>query len=138
MKTVMKKILIVLVMTAIVASALPLFVNAATSQKELDYEIGNEHYTVIFEDGFSEDQMKFIAKSLLGIEDETAKPYGLMCTLFGHNYEDKGCVDVITHKTRASAPRCLCESYLVTICSRCEDTVYTLMGKSYISCCPVD
>lgn len=137
MKTLMKKLLILLAMTTFVAFALPLFVNAFAVQNELDYEIGENHYTVIFEGELSEGKKDIIAKRILGIEVETAEPYGLMCTLFGHNYEETTAV-IITHKARTSAPRCKREIYQVKVCSRCDDTVYTLDTRDYIYCCSAD
>lgn len=138
MKTFMKKAFVLLVMAAIVASALPLFVNAYDEQNTLEYEMEDKHCTVVFEGELSAKQKDLIAKRLLGIEVETAESYGLMCTLFGHKYGAESGVDVITHKVRASAPRCLSERYLVKVCSRCDDTVATLKSQTYISCCPVD
>lgn len=138
MKTFMKKTFVLFVMIAVVASVLPLFVNASATQNTLEYEIEDQHYTVVFEDELLEEQKDLIAKHLLGIEVETPVPAGLMCTLFGHKYGDKSTVEVITHKARASAPRCRREFYEVQVCSRCDDMVSTRVGQGYIYCCPAD
>lgn len=138
MKTLMKKILIILIMTTIVVSALPLITNASGTKNELEYEMEDKHCTVVFEDAIPEGKRELIAKRLLGIEVESAETYGLMCTLFGHKYGEEGFVDVITHKVRASAPRCRSERYLVKVCTRCDDMATTLISQTYISCCPVD
>lgn len=137
MKTLLTKILVLLILTVIVASVLPLLVNASDLQNQLEYEMGETHYTVIFEDDLSNEQKGLIAKRILGIDEGFVHSYGLMCTLFGHNYEETT-AEIITHKVRTSAPRCLRERYRVQVCSRCDDMVYTLQSKTYISCCPVD
>lgn len=137
MKTLMKKILILLFVATIVASALPLIVNASAVQNELDYEIDETHYTVLFEDELSVKRKELIARRILGIEAEKAEPYGLMCTLFGHNYEETPAV-IITHKARATAPRCRRDIYQAKVCSRCDDTVYTHDTMDYIYCCSAD
>ena len=137
MKTLMKSFIVVLFMIAIFASVLPLLVKASDVQSELDYDLEETHYTVILSNDLSEGHKELIAKSLLGIKVDTAEPYGIMCTLFGHKYEETT-AEIITHKVRASAPRCSRERYRVQVCSRCDDIVYTLQSQTYISCCPVD
>lgn len=134
MKKLTMRILVLLVLTSIVASALPLFANASEAQNTLEYVIEDENYTVIFENELSQERMELIAKRLLGIEVETVAPYGLLCTLFGHKYDDGTLVEAITHNARTSAPRCLSEYYLVKVCSRCEDIDSTLISQTYIYC----
>lgn len=65
-------------------------------------------------------------------EDTTA--YGLMCTLFGHKLELSG-ASTITHKVSATAPRCLCKTYAIEACTRCDYVTTELIATEYISCC---
>ncbi len=67
-------------------------------------------------------------------EDDGAATYGLMCTLFGHKLESSS-VTAVTHKVRATAPRCRRDIYTVETCSRCDYTNSTLKASSYIACC---
>ncbi len=67
-------------------------------------------------------------------EDDGAAAYGLTCTLFGHKLESS-VVTAVTHKAKATDPRCLQETYNVETCSRCDYTNSTLLSSSYISCC---
>lgn len=60
--------------------------------------------------------------------------YGLMCTLFGHKLESS-VITAITHKARATDPRCLRERYNTEVCSRCDYTNSVLISSEYISCC---
>ena len=95
-------------------------------------------YTVEFENtNLSEEQREAIAHNLVFGEDDTVQTYGLMCTLFGHNTEENK-VSVITHKVKTTSPRCKRESYLVTICTRCDYQEQELTSTSYIVCCPID
>jgi len=67
-------------------------------------------------------------------DDDGAATYGLTCTLFGHKIESS-VVSVITHKAKATSPRCLQERYNTETCSRCDYTNATLLSSSYIVCC---
>ena len=66
--------------------------------------------------------------------DEIASTYGLTCTLLGHDYEYSD-VTTITHKARATAPRCLKKTYNHGVCSRCDAQTNTLRSSVYIACC---
>ena len=76
---------------------------------------------------------KFIADYFNG-EDEGATTYGLTCTLFGHKIETTT-VTAVTHKAKATSPRCLREIYDVDNCTRCDYTKSTLINSNYIVCC---
>lgn len=66
--------------------------------------------------------------------NDTAATYGLTCTLFGHKLESST-VTTITHKARATAPRCLQKMYDYESCSRCDYEKSTLLESVYIYCC---
>lgn len=66
--------------------------------------------------------------------EDNAASYGLTCTLFGHKTESS-VITTVTHKAKATDPRCLRETYNVETCSRCDYTNSTLLSSSYISCC---
>ncbi len=66
--------------------------------------------------------------------DDSTSSYGLTCTLFGHKLESS-VITAITHKAKATDPRCLQERYNTEVCSRCDYTNSTLIGSVYISCC---
>ena len=76
---------------------------------------------------------KFIANYFDGGDDD-ATVYGLTCTLFGHKIETTT-VAAVTHKAKATSPRCLREIYDVDNCTRCDYTNSTLITSSYIVCC---
>ncbi len=66
--------------------------------------------------------------------DDDATTYGLTCTLFGHKLENS-ITYAITHKAKATDPRCYREKYNTEVCTRCDYTNSTLISASYISCC---
>lgn len=76
---------------------------------------------------------KFIANYFYGGDDD-ATVYGLTCTIFGHKIETTT-VAAVTHKAKATSPRCLREIYDVDNCTRCDYTNSTLITSSYIVCC---
>lgn len=76
---------------------------------------------------------RFIENYFNGEEDGVTT-YGLMCTLFGHKIETTT-VAAVTHKAKATSPRCLREIYDVDNCTRCDYTNSTLITSSYIVCC---
>ena len=60
--------------------------------------------------------------------------YGLTCTLFGHKIEGTA-ISTITHKVRATSPRCKKQTYNYEECTRCDYETSTLMSTEYIACC---
>lgn len=95
-------------------------------------------YTVDFSgSSISQDKHELIARRLVGLDNDDVRTYGLMCTLFGHNYEEST-ISVVTHKVYKYAPRCEDKIYEVKICSRCDHQEQTLMMTNYIDCCPED
>lgn len=68
-------------------------------------------------------------------EDAPIEKASILC-LFGHKL-DTGTMGVISHKVRASAPRCLNEIYSYEICTRssCDYSKYTKLSQAYINCC---
>lgn len=66
--------------------------------------------------------------------DDTASTYGLTCTLFGHDIESS-MTTVITHKVRATTPRCQQKKYNYESCTRCDYENSTLLSTAYIDCC---
>ena len=67
-------------------------------------------------------------------EDDGIATCGLTCTLFGHKLESTT-VRSVTHKARATAPRCLQQTYDYVACTRCDYEKSTLLSSSYIFCC---
>ena len=64
-----------------------------------------------------------------------ATTYGLICSVIGHKI-DTSAISVITHKARATAPRCLEKMYKHEVCTRCDDyEKSTLLSSGYINCC---
>lgn len=88
----------------------------------------------IFEANTSEEFRNKIITHYFNENDEDVATYGLMCTLFGHKLESS-IITATTHKVRATAPRCLRETYDTEACTRCDYTNAELIDASYISCC---
>lgn len=93
----------------------------------------NETVFIFDADTTEEFRDKFILNYFNGEDDGTAT-YGLMCTLFGHKIETTT-VAAVTHKAKATSPRCLREIYDVDNCTRCDYNKSTLVTRSYIVCC---
>ena len=128
--TMKKNILTIMIAMLLVCATC--FTSAAVSA-QYTYEF--ENITVIFDEDITldEQQKAAIAEHLVhGDEDVTT--YGLWCTLFGHSYETH-MAKKITHCVYDTNPRCLEEIYEVQVCTRCENTVSTVVARSYISCC---
>lgn len=66
--------------------------------------------------------------------DDGAATYGLTCTLLGHKLEES-CVTTITHKVRATQPRCLQRTYEYAACTRCDYETSEVISSEYIICC---
>ena len=93
----------------------------------------NETVFIFDADTTEEFREKAMAHYFNGEDDSTAA-YGLTCTLFGHKLTSS-VVTAVTHKERATDPRCLRETFNVETCSRCDYVNSTLLGMEYISCC---
>lgn len=88
----------------------------------------------IFDVNTSEEYRNKIIAHYFDENDEDVATYGLMCTLFGHKLESS-VITTITHKAKATAPRCLRERYDTEACTRCDYTNAELISSSYIFCC---
>ena len=130
----MKKVIAIVLVTVLMLCAC---VNASADEVCGNaYTINNT--TVIFDENsqFSVEQQEIIAHMIVCPEESTST-YGLMCTLFGHKNTSES-VTTITHKYNVESPRCLQEYFLITTCSRCNETTTERTGYRYISCCPED
>lgn len=134
----MKKIIHILIATLIILSAMTVFASAANTNATYEYDIDDTKYTVEFEDNnLSAEQQEAIAAKILGIENSTAVPANIWCTLFGHDMVSST-VTVTEHKVRTYAPRCLKHTYDVNACEDCDYTEQTLVASTYINCCAED
>lgn len=93
--------------------------------------------TVIFDenDTWDASTREAVAHRLVYGDDDTSATYNLWCNMFGHKYETKG-VTTVTHCAQESQPRCLEETFDVSLCSRCQNQVIERTGYCYIYCCP--
>lgn len=128
----MKKIFSLIMTIALVFCVMSISASAEETSENI---IINDGQTVfIFENGLSSEmQSRFIA-DYYNLNDDGAETYGLTCTLFGHKLESTT-VSTVTHKVRATAPRCLEEYFDFEACSRCDYSNSTLISSVYISCC---
>lgn len=129
----MKKIISLMLVVVSLFSIMTVSVYAEDANKKTVTVIVNET-DFIFDASTSEEfRNKFIAH-YFNHDDDGVEAYGLTCTLFGHNLKTSVST-VITHKAKATSPRCLQETYSVETCSRCDYTNSTLLSSAYIVCC---
>lgn len=105
-----------------------------TNAKEITV---NNEFEIIISDDVSAETKSKIEKYFATGEPATgagATTYGLTCTLLGHKLTSTS-VDVITHKVRTTAPRCVCKIYNYMACSRCDYETSELIDTEYIYCC---
>ena len=111
----------------VVAISMCLFVMPSSAADEA--EPAHTHIEVYFEDENLSDEFKEKATAhfLNGApEDDGTATYGLTCTLFGHKLETTTTY-TITHKARATAPRCLKRYYDYSAC-----TMYVLFQNDLL------
>lgn len=130
----MRKIAIVL-FTIILAISATLSITADTIIGNT-YQIDN--VTVVFDvdSQLSEEQQEMIAQLLVNPEYGVSQA-NLICNIFGHKNTQEG-VSTITHKVLPDSPRCLQEHFVITTCSRCNESTVQRTSYYYISCCPED
>lgn len=129
----MKTKILAILMVAVISVSLFIF---PASAAEVETASEHTHIEVFFEDDTISEELKAKATAfyLNGGEEEESSAWGLTCTILGHKYEDAS-TTVITHKARATAPRCLKNIYLYQTCTRCGHEKSTLMESFYIYCC---
>lgn len=131
----MKKITSILVSLFILMSVLCAVAAAQDTNNTYTFETEDAHYTVKFNDNnLSAKQQGIVAEKLVFASDDNAQTYGLGCILFGHDYKyTTACV--VTHKDRATKPRCKEDTYDVKYCEDCDYTEETWISYNYIYCC---
>ena len=105
-----------------------------------DINTGNtyriENTTVIFDvnSHLSVEQQENIAQLLVNPEYGVSQA-NLICNIFGHKNTQEG-VTTITHRVLPDSPRCLQENFIITTCSRCNESTVERVSHFYITCCP--
>lgn len=128
----MKKIIAFILAVITVFSIMSISVYAEEAESTVTVTVGETNF--VFDADTSEEfRSKFIAH-YFGHDGEGAATYGLTCTLFGHDLESS-IITAITHKVRATAPRCLRERYDTEACKRCDYANAVLIDATYIGCC---
>jgi len=130
----MKKFIsVLLAITILMSLNITVFASTPTSNV---YIMGDK--TIIFEESsaFTSEEQQYIAEFLTSQNSEQST-YGLMCNLFGHKNTQESVI-AITHRVYENSPRCMQEIFLVTTCSRCNETSTELVSRTYITCCPED
>ena len=128
----MKKIIALILVVASVFSVMSISAYAEDENANSVTVVANG-VEFIFEADTSEEFRNEFITDYFGGDDE-ASTYGLTCTLFGHDIETS-IVTTVTHKERATAPRCLEKTYEVENCTRCDYSNSVLIYSRYISCC---
>lgn len=129
----MKKIIALIMVVVSLFSVISVSAYAEEASEDTITVTVNETEFIFDVNTSEEYRNKFIADYFNGNDDDVAT-YGLMCTLFGHKLESS-VITAITHKAKATAPRCLRERYNTEVCSRCDYTNSVLISSEYISCC---
>ena len=133
----MKKITSLLICAHIILTSMCISASATNTETK-EYSYNGIEYTVEFEDSeISEETKENIAYSLIGNDESDIMPANILCTIFGHDYKET-MASVIQHKASATSPRCRKQTFDVTYCDDCDYTKSTLLGTTYINCCPED
>lgn len=128
----MKKIIALVLVVVSLFSVMSISVYAEDTEENTVIIIVNDVEFVFDTDTSEEFRRKTIANYFN--RDDGAAAYGLTCTLFGHNLESS-VTYAVTHKAKATDPRCLRQMFNTEVCTRCDYTNSTLINSSYISCC---
>lgn len=125
-----KSLFAVVLSISLLVSAFAIPVSAKTDKANSDVEI------IIENENISAETKEKIEKyySTENHNDDGIATYGLTCTLLGHKLE-KSCVTTITHKVRATSPRCLKKVYAYEACTRCDYESSEVISTSNIVCC---
>ena len=125
-----KSLFALILAISLLVSAFVVPTSAKTNETNSDVEI------IIENENISAETKTKIEKyySTENHNDDGATTYGLTCTLLGHKLESSA-VGVITHKVRATSPRCLKKVYAYEACTRCDYETSELISTANIVCC---
>ena len=113
------------------------YVSVSAANVENTYIYGDFEIVFVENSSFSDEMKQHVADYIVN-GDDGATTYNLLCTLFGHK-ETVEAVTTISHKLRATHPRCLRQTWQVTGCTRCEEALgMVLISETYITCCAED
>lgn len=129
----MKKIIAIIMVVVSLFSIMSISAFAEEVSEDTITVIVNETEFIFDADTTEEFRNAFIA-DYFNEGDEDVATYGLMCNLFGHKLESE-IITTITHKAKATAPRCLRQTFEVQTCSRCDYLTKTLLSSVYTNCC---
>ncbi len=129
----MKKIIALIMAMVCVFSVMTVSVYA-DSEEENTVTVTVNDVEFVFDADTTEDFRNKTIAHYFGHDNDGAVAYGLTCTLFGHKLENS-ITSAVTHKARATDPRCLRQMFNTEVCTRCDYTNSTLINSSYISCC---
>lgn len=122
---------ILLALTLLICTCvLPATAKEQTNNNDIEIIILDENVSVETKEKIE----NYFASGEPAIDDDGATTYGLTCTLLGHKLQSST-VDVITHKVRATAPRCLRKTYDYDACTRCDYETSELIATENIYCC---
>ena len=127
---------ITLVSLVIILTLSTCIITSANQEAGNVYEIGDKMIIFDATSTFSIEEQQYIAEIIANPETQVST-YGLMCTLFGHKNTSETVI-AITHCVNVDDPRCMQENFIVTSCSRCDETTTERVSYSFISCCPED
>lgn len=129
----MKKIIAIVMVVVSLFSVMSISVCAEdVNEDTITITVNETEFT--FDANTSEEYRNKVIAHYFNDGDEDVAAYGLMCTLFGHKLES-AVIQTVTHKVRATDPRCLRERYDTEACTRCDYTNAVLISSVYISCC---
>lgn len=123
----MRRIIGILICSVLLSSLSFSSVSASETTSEETY------IEFIYEDDLSDEPKAKIEAHLLG-ESTNPNARGILCSIFGHDLVTS-ITTQITHKAKATAPRCLKEKYEVETCEDCDYVNHTLISSEYIYCC---
>ncbi len=129
----MKKIIALILVVVSIFSVMSISVHAENANENSVTVTVNET-DFIFDANTSEEFRSKAIFNYFNHDDDGATTYGLTCTLFGHKLESS-VIKTITHKAKATDPRCLQEMYDTEACTRCDYANAVLISSAYISCC---
>ncbi len=123
------RIIALIMAIAVILSSAQVFAFAGNAHDHEEDEI-----VVVFESEASPEVKERVIAHFSGEELPAVGARGITCTLLGHKLET-GTAAEITHKARATAPRCLQATVHYEVCTRCDYAEYTTLSSVYIYCC---
>ncbi len=112
-----------------------LALNSVNSDENiLHIQITNRIEMEIERRNLNDEQIQTIINHFFGVREQQVTSRNIICSAFGHDY-DTTITTITRHNVYSSYPKCVKDTYEVSVCSRCDHSETVLLNSIRVGCC---